>query len=164
MLFTRLPLCVLIEKQRSKHPRFHDLPPELVPILAEESHSTFRARPDPSLKKQERFTAVRHQVPITLAFAITAYKTQGRTFAAAVLDLEKPLPPPPISEHQTFCSVYVMLSRLRTIAGLRLLRPIFLNSIQSRPHAELLKHDHRLRLLEDKTIEKWTSLNGAASS
>ena len=163
VLFTRPPLCVLIEKKHPKHPRFHNLPPELFPVLAEESHITFRARPNPSLKKQESFTVVRRQVPITPAFAITAHKTQGRTFSTAVLDLEKPLPPPPITEHQTFRSVYVMLSRLQTFAGLHLLRPISLNSIQSKPHAELLKHDYRLRQLEEKTIEKWTSLNRAVS-
>ena len=97
---------------------------------------------------------MRYQVSITPAFAITAYKTQERTFSTAVLDLEKLLPPLPITEHQTFRSVYVMLFWLQTLAGLHLLRPISLNSIQSKPHAELLKYDYRLRQLEEKTIEK----------
>ena len=154
---TRLPLCMLIEKDQLKHPKFHDLAPELVPIFTEEASITFKARPNTFSKKQESFTVRRLQIPISLAFAITAYKSQGWTFTMAVIDLEKPQPPPVISEYVTFCLVYVMLSRLKTLAGLYLLTPISLNSIQSKPHQELLKHQHRLTKMHQMTIKRWRS-------
>ena len=79
------------------------------------------------------FYHYRRQVPIA------SHTSQGRTFQSAVLNLEKLLPPPPTTEHQTFCSEYLILSRLQTLTGLHLLRPISLNCIQSRPQVELLE-------------------------
>ena len=144
-----------MEKKQWKHKVFHTLAPALVPIFAEETSITFKARVQPFSRKQQTFSAKRHQIPISTAFAITAHKAQGRTFSKAVLDLEKPKPPPSMSEHQTFCSTNVMLSRLQSFSGLHLLTPISLSSIRSKPDSELREQQNRLMSINEMTIRKW---------
>jgi ATP-dependent exoDNAse (exonuclease V) alpha subunit len=56
------------------------------------------------------------QMPVRLAWAITIHKSQGLTFDKAVIDLT----------HKTFAhgQLYVAISRLRTLDGLVLTRPV----------------------------------------
>jgi len=58
----------------------------------------------------------RHQVPLTLGFAITDYKCQGSTFTRLVLDLRF-LGQRGIDQHKKWTSLNIQLGRLRSLSG-----------------------------------------------
>jgi hypothetical protein len=60
----------------------------------------------------------RYQLDLDLAYALTDYKCQGMTYANAIIDLEAP---PSGSTDPN--SNYVIVSRLKSSAGLLILRP-----------------------------------------
>jgi hypothetical protein len=60
---------------------------------------------------------VMKRLPYTLAFAITDYKLQGRTMRLILINIRKRHGPP----HMNLVSFYVMVSRVRGFAGVRLL-------------------------------------------
>ena len=62
---------------------FSNLPETLVPILPIEMTGEIPEMSDLPFR--------RHQVPVTLGFAITDYKCQGSTFTNLIVDLKFPL-------------------------------------------------------------------------
>ena len=67
--------------------------------------------------KQGGGKATLSQFPVTLAYAITDYKCQGKTFSAVVCDLKRP------SGLSAPTSGYVQLSRARTLQNVSIMRP-----------------------------------------
>ena len=72
---------------------------------------------NPSSSKKRSFS--RTSFPLVPGYAMTGYCAQGQTFKRAILDLARP----PGAAGGTDSDVYVLLSRLKTLDGLVLLRP-----------------------------------------
>ncbi|KAJ6515714.1 hypothetical protein C8R45DRAFT_762177, partial [Mycena sanguinolenta] len=62
------------------------------------------------------------QLPLNPAFAFTSHNSQGRTLGTACIDLASCV---------SIQSAYVMLSRLKSLKGLCILRPFRLEVIQN---------------------------------
>lgn len=80
-------------------------------VVALQESCTFQIR-NPFTRKS--FTITRKQLPICPAFAMTDYKSQGKSLDMAIIDIES---------CRSIHSLYVMLSRVRTFSKLLILRP-----------------------------------------
>jgi len=83
----------------------------------------------------------RRQLPLVPAYAFTDYKSQGRTFERAIVDLDS-------ARRQ---GVYVMLSRVKSLVGLAILRWFPESKIYSQLSEELREELTRLDVLEMET-------------
>jgi len=101
------------------------------------------------------YSVRRKQVPICPAFGLTDYKIQGSTLIKAILDLKDNSSLKGQNSHKKFCSLYVQLSRLRSLNGLHLLQKIDMKDLQFCPDDALLAEMERLRTLEQETIAAW---------
>ena len=101
-------------------------------------------------------SVTRHQAPITPAWAITDYKVQGTTYDAVTLDLHrKSTSSKDGSSHKRYCSVYVQLTRVRSLQDLSLLQPITLNDVNAKPDKRLIVEDQRISQLAMSTEVAW---------
>jgi hypothetical protein len=101
-------------------------------------------------------SVTRHQVPVTPAWAITEYKAQGSTYDSIVVDLHRQsVNTTDGSSHQRNCSIYVQLSRTRSLQGLSLLEPVTLKDLNGKPNDLLLKEDRRIAKLAMSTDTAW---------
>ena len=55
--------------------------------------------------------------------------------------------------HRLFCSTYVQLSRVQSLQGVSLLKPIQLSDINSTPHLTFFEKDKKLEILEEKILK-----------
>jgi len=62
-------------------------------------------------------SATMSQFPVTLAYSITDYKSQGKTFDSVICDLKRPAGLHPAT------SAYVQLSRSKTMQNVSIMRP-----------------------------------------
>lgn len=81
------------------------------------------------------------QVPLRLAWAITVHKSQGMTLDAAEVDLSDAFEPG---------MGYVALSRVRSLAGLKLMG---LNEVALAVHPKILAHDEKFRAWSDEAAK-----------
>lgn len=110
--------------------------------------NVFSVFPPKSTLTIRGISVTRLQIPMTPRFAVTDYKVQGATFRTVILDLHRHSKCKDKSSYKRFYSTYVELSHLQTLDRVRLLQPITLNDIRSKPHLKLqdenLKMDNRL--------------------
>lgn len=91
----------------------------------------------------KRCVIQRTQLPLLPAFAITAHKSPGQTLEKAMVDLDS-------------CrgseAPYVMISRVKSLQGLLILRPFLMEKIQRRLSQDTRKEMHRLEIMRLRTI------------
>jgi PIF1-like helicase len=93
---------------------------------------------------KERFHISRSQLPLLPAYSYTDYKSQGRTLSHAIVDLESA---------RSLQGTYVMLSRVKTLANLAILRNFKRERIEQRLSEELRDEFMRLETLSAHTME-----------
>jgi hypothetical protein len=97
----------------------------------------------------------RTQVPILPAFTMTAHKAQGQTLSKVVVDLES-------------CrgteAPYVMVSHVKTLDGLLIMRPFSKHKIMSRQSEDTRREMQRLELLRLQTIVRLGSADESANT
>lgn len=98
------------------------------------------------------------QVPLTVAFAVTPHKVQGRLFTSATIDLKRHKG----AGHNQFYPLYVQLSSLCTFGGLHLLKP--LDSPPQRPHRHCLPIIHKVPARGVRTPKTCTSATAPSTT
>jgi hypothetical protein len=151
ILCTAPLLCVLVRPTHDHNLSFSNVPDGLVPVFPVQMRGQVPDMPGLSF--------YRHQVPLTLGFAFTDYKSQGSTFVSLILDLrfgkQRGL-----DQHGKWTSVNVQLGRVKSLSGVWLRDPITLEDLSFAPHLDLQLELSRLEALERQTISLWAdSLN-----
>ncbi|KAJ8502956.1 hypothetical protein ONZ45_g11279 [Pleurotus djamor] len=108
------------------------------PVLQDDAYFTFVDR-----YSRRKRTFKRKQLCVMPGFAFTAHKAEGMTLTNVIVDIES---------CRGIESVYVMLSRVKSLDGLLLLRPFGLNKIRCRPSQDRRIEADRLRILCLETI------------
>jgi hypothetical protein len=108
-------------------------------------------------------SVIRHQVPVTPAWAITDYKVQGATYDSIIVDLHRRDNNRKDSvSHKRYCSVYVQLSRVKSLQGLYLLQPVSLSDLNGKPDKLLVQEDERIAQLAKSTEIAWEQIEATA--
>ena len=90
----------------------------------------------------------RRQVPIIPAYSYTDYKSQGRSLECAIVDLESA---------QSLQGVYVMLSRVKSLSGLAVLRSFNTGKMYNDGIGHALREElQRIDALSDQTRQFWS--------
>ena len=87
-------------------------------------------------------TIRRTQLPLVPAYAYTDYKSQGRTLDKAIVDL---------ASASSLQSIYVMLSRVKTLEGIAILRWFNPNKLYQRHPQDLRDEFVRIAELDEIT-------------
>lgn len=102
-----------------------DLEEDIVPIFPETSYFKYVVNVN---GEEVPKSVTRQQLPLVPAYAYTDYKSQGKSLTHAIVDLESAY---------SLQGVYVMLSRVRSLEGLLILRPFSVAKLCSRLSQEL---------------------------
>ncbi|MGI4847167.1 MAG: AAA family ATPase [Janthinobacterium lividum] len=146
IILKELPEYIILDVRQPdsevKHAPLANLKALEVPIFPSKAPVTLRKTMD-GTKMQKSFT--RTGFALCLGFAFTDYKVQGKSLDKMIADLVKP-PRHSNSIH----SLYVILSRVRTLAGLAVLRPFAQADIQAQLSAKYTNEMTRLKSICDK--------------
>ena len=100
--------CMLVQILGETKVQLDGLPPNVVAL--DNIKFTYNAGGDRSVTLR--------QFPVILAYAITDYKCQGQTYQFVIVDLKKPS-----RGGSPSASIYVQLSRCRSLSNLSIMRP-----------------------------------------
>lgn len=101
------------------------------------------------INSSKRILIRRIQFPLNLDFAFTAHKLQSLTVEKLIVDLKKP------SYKFDHSYTYVVLSRVKKISGLLILRDFEYEMIKLKKHEDLIKEEARLKKLNNINIRNY---------
>lgn len=139
-------LCVLVRPAHDHNLSFSNVPDGLVPVFPVQMRGQIPNIPGLSF--------YRHQVPLTLGFAFTDYKSQGNTFTELILDLVFGKQRG-VDHHGKWTSINVQLGSVKSLSGVWLRERITLEDVSFRPHPDLQVELSRLEALEQQTLDLW---------
>jgi hypothetical protein len=153
-IYVQRPLYALVRIPTSNiRTSLHGLDDKIIPIYPEKksfrvdlrTHLTGRQRR--LIGDRTSLTITRTQLPLLPAFAITTYKSQGKTLDYGILDLV----PPPYTKFQ-HPDIYVPLSRFQSLDTTAYLRPIPKSAFFTKPNSLMLREINRLENLARDTL------------
>ena len=126
---------------------FPNINQRCIPIFPEEVY--FYVKNDkPELSKQKSVSVKRQQFPLTPAYAMTAYKAQGKTLNKIIIDLKRP------NHKLDPAYIYGALSRARCLNDVLILMEFEKDMINTKNPPDLLIEIERLKNLEEITIRQ----------
>ncbi|KAN0071057.1 hypothetical protein V8E54_010488 [Elaphomyces granulatus] len=113
-------------------------------------------------------SVIRHQVPLTPAWAIRIIKYKVlHTTLSQYIDLHRQdkTSKDSANKHKRYCSTYVQLSRVKSLQGLYLLQSVTLSDLNGKPDQLLVQEDERIAQLATSTVtETWTGISDGEGS
>jgi ATP-dependent exoDNAse (exonuclease V) alpha subunit len=137
------PRYVLVRLVRTKARPLRGLPQNVIPIVPITKTFTI-------VEEGVKVSVNRCQLPLTLAYAFTDYRSQGQTLEPVIVDIA----PPPYGRLTPF-NIYVALSRGTGRNNIRLLRDFDEKLLQQHPSEYLRLEDERLKKMNDSTQRIW---------
>ena len=133
-------LVKIINDNQSKKIKFNDLPDNIIPLFIHEN--TFSVNLESNYLKTKSVSIRRKQFPLTLAYALTHYKAQGKTLNKIIVDLSKPI------GKLDFSYSYVVLSRAKKLKDIKILRDFDVSMLKPKLPESLITELQRLKDLE----------------
>ena len=151
--FIRLmPIMLIVKIDNPRFPQFDGLQPGEFPIFPTTTMSfPYNDYVPGKTKKQKICTITRKQFPVLPGYALTGYTAQGATFSRAILDIT---PPTKGCGKINPADTYVLLSRMKALAGILILRPFPKQLLAQYPNHDMQAELQRLRKLESDTISR----------
>lgn len=137
------PRYVLVKLLRTKAAHLQGLAENIIPISPVTKGFTV-------MKDGNRMMVHRMQLPLTLAYAFTDYRSQGQSLRPVIIDIG-----PPPSGRLTPFNIYVTLSRGTDRENIQLLHDFDEKLLQQHPSEYLRLEDKRLQDLNDFTKQMW---------
>ena len=124
-------------------PCLQDLPESVIPIVPVTKSFAIT-------KDGKKSTVNRTQLPLTLAYAFTDYRSQGQTLDLVIVDIG-----PPPHGYLTPFNIYVALSRGTGRQNIQLLRDFNSSLLEQHPCEYLRLEDEHLKKLNESTRHVW---------
>ena len=147
MILKHQPIMITVTIPNPKFKKFPGLSDGEYPIYPTTKSFEFIQYIDGTKISQ---TIQRTQFPLIPGYAITGYKAhQGATFEQAILDLKSPAEGKGVGPVNP-ADAYVLLSRMKTRAGLLILRPFQKELLCRAPDAHMIREIARLQDVETR--------------
>jgi hypothetical protein len=95
--------------------------------------------------------AILSNISTSLGIVNTDYKVQGATYDSIIVDLHRRDNGKGSVSHKRYCSLYVQLSRVKSLQGLYLLQPVSSSDLNGKPDKLLVQEDDRIAQLARST-------------
>ena len=144
IILKEMPKYLLVKKinnNSNNNLKFDHLPIDLIPIFPQTV--TFAVKPKCAALGTKSVSVRRTQFPLTPAYALTAYKAQGKTLNKVIIDLTKPP-----SGKLDFAYAYVALSRAKSLNDIFILRDFDIKMLSPNIPVDYFLEIDRLKSIE----------------